>query len=176
MNVSKIATFHGVFISVFDVGVFLIGESGIGKSDLALSMLDRGHAFICDDITEFTTDGNALIGRSPALLKNFLNIRGLGVINVSAIFGESAVLQEQTLSVVVELQKPTSSEHAASFDHSSWSLLGVSVPFFCLPLSTMRPCEVLLEVLVRNYQQMQKGNDTNMIFIENHHKMLSESP
>lgn len=175
MSIAQSTIVYGVFINVFGIGTLLVGESGIGKSDLALSMVNRGHAFIADDIVEFSLrDKSVLIGRSPKLLRNFLGIRGLGVVDIPAIFGTQAVLQEQALSVVVKLEKPSSLPHSISFDSSPWSLLGVTVPSFSLPLTIFRPREVLLEVLVRNYQSIQKGNHAHMKFIENHDKALSE--
>lgn len=171
-------TVQGVFIRVLDKGVLLLGESGIGKSDLALSMLDRGHALIADDMVEFSsTDENQLVGRSPKLLRNYLNIRDIGVLDIPALFGSSAVLEEQVLSMVVKLEKSSSSlSHGITPNPSSWSLLGITIPSFYLSLSTVRPSPVLLETLVRNYQWMQTGNNTPMKFIENHRKMMSESP
>jgi len=175
MAISQSATIHGVFMSVFGVGTLIIGESGVGKSDLALSLIDRGHVFIADDMVEFSaSDDNRLVGSSPKMLKNLLEIRGLGVLNVAALFGHQAVLKKQELSLVIQLEKPTSLlPHALTFDNLSWSLLGVTIPSFCLSLSEGRPRELLLETCVRNYQLNQKGYNANTTFLKNHHQALS---
>lgn len=175
MSILQSTTIHGVFMSVFEVGTLVLGKSGIGKSDLALSLIDRGHALIADDMVEFSvTDKNLLLGCSPKLLKNFLEIRGLGIIDVAAFFGAQAVVKEKELSLVIQLEKPASLPHEIAFNDHSWSLLEVVVPSFYLPLSEGRPCEVLLETLVRKHQFIQKkGYDPNKDFLENHHKALS---
>jgi HPr kinase/phosphorylase len=175
MSISQSTTAHGVFMSVFETGVFIIGKSGVGKSDLALSLLDRGHAFIADDIVEFSSvEGSYLTGRSPPLLKNFLEIRGLGVIDVAALFGPKALLKQKQLSLVIELEKSISLSREMGVNNGApWSLLGVTVPCFSLPVDEGRPREVLLEVLVRNYQLTQKGCDANRDFLVNHQRAMS---
>jgi len=137
--------------------------------------VDRGHAFVADDMVEVSFSEGNLIGRSPKLLKNFLEIRSIGILNVAAHFSPQAVLKQKQLSLVIQLEEPTAIPHAIHFTSDSWSFLGVSVPMFYLFLSQARPREVLLETLVRKYQLMQKGYDTCSDFLENHSKELSIS-
>jgi HPr kinase/phosphorylase len=167
-------TIHGVFMSLFGVGTLLIGESGSGKSDLALSLLDRGHVFIADDMVEFSRLNGQLLGRSPKLLKNYLQIRDLGVLDVIALFGKDAVLEKKELSLVIKLVESTPSSKLA-FDSTPWALLDITIPSYCLSMSSRRPHEILLETIVRNDQITRKGKDTNMDFTKNHSKILSAS-
>lgn len=169
---------HGVFVSVFDTGTLIIGKSGVGKSDLALSLLDRGHQLISDDMVEFfPTEEGSLLGRSPELLKGFLEVGGLGVVNVARLFGAQAVLEEKRLSLVVKLEESASPLARSQLDFNStpWTFLNVTVPAFSLSVCEGRPREVLLEALVRTYHQAQNGYDANQHFLANHRKALSDS-
>ncbi len=167
---------HGVFISIFGTGTLITGKSGSGKSDLALSLLDRGHSFIADDAVEFfSSDGRILIGRSPKLLKNFLAIRGLGVINLLSFFGAKAVLEEGVLSLVIQLEKTVLPLQEIKLTSKPWILQEIAIPSFFLPLSAERPREVLIESLVKSYQLMQKGENIHQPFIRNHHQALGRS-
>jgi len=213
---------HGVFISVYDVGVLLIGKSGIGKSDLALSLISRGHALIADDAIEFfpgsagslpardiknnksqplhplplktyphpnplpsqnssgrgdikdkksSGGGDILVGRPPKLLQHYLAIRDVGILDIKAMFGDQAVLAQKELSFVVHLKKSPVLDILAC-DPTPWSLLDITVPCFSLSVSGGRPCDVLLEAMVRNYALLQKGQNNHQIFLNNHHRAL----
>ncbi len=168
------AAVHGVLMRVFNVGVLIIGDSGVGKSDLALSLLDRGHALVADDLVEFSLmDEGSLLGSASPLSKNFLEVYGLGVLNIAALFGAEAVLEKEQLSLVVKLEKSVLLSREITFKSTPWSLLGVALPCFSLPICEGRPREVLAEALVRNYQLIQKGYDANSDFLGNHHNALS---
>jgi HPr kinase/phosphorylase len=127
-----------------------------------------------DDMVEFSArDDNRLWGRSPGLLKNYLGIRDLGVLNITQLFGPQSILEEKELSLVIQLEKSVTSPHEISFNDKPWVLQGVTVPSFCLSLSEGRPRDLLLEMCVRNYQLIQKGHQPNQDFLENHHKKMS---
>lgn len=172
---TKNACIHGVFMSIFEVGTLLIGESGVGKSDLALSLIDRGHIFIADDMVAFSSsEGGRLFGCAPPLLKNFLSVRGLGVLDIARLFGAQAVLEKKELSFVVTLEKSAGPpSHDISFRLTPWSLLGITVSSFSMQCSEGRPHAILLETCVRNYQHIQKGYDAGTSFLENHHHTMS---
>src|SRR5688572_15482976 len=105
-------TTHGVFLDVLGVGVLITGASGVGKSELALELISRGSGLIADDVIEFYRIGPETVeGRCPALLKDFLEVRGLGVLNIRTVFGESALRPRKNLKLIVHLEKP-GSEHA----------------------------------------------------------------
>ena len=149
-------TLHGVFLSIWGEGVFIQGKSGAGKSDLALSLIHRGHQFVADDMVQFSSKDalTNIVGCSPAVLKNKLAIRGLGILDVFELLGQTAILSEATLSYVIQLdaRNPIQEEKPAT-SSTPWVLHGVTIPAFTLPLSAGRPNEILVECLIRYAQQ-----------------------
>lgn len=159
---------HGVLVRVFDVGVLLLGESGIGKSECALDLITRGHQLIADDAVEIFSKGNKLVAKAPELTRHLLEIRGLGIINVSDIFGDEAVGVESEIELCVELRKsiaPAPLENVVS----DYQVAGISMPRFVLPVSPGRDLATLVETAVRLYRN---GNDTVGSLIEKHAKLL----
>jgi len=157
-------TLHGVFMEVMQLGVLLTGASGVGKSELALELLNRGHHLIADDAPEFGLSPSAVIeGRCPQLLRDFLEVRGLGVINVRAMFGEMAVKSRAELNVILQLQA-MSGESLARVDrlHASRDtvvVLGKEVPRIRLPVAPGRNMATLVETALRSYRLMLGGYD-----------------
>ena len=153
---------HGVFMEVMGLGVFLMGESGIGKSELALELLSRGHRLIADDACEFFRIGpDALQGRCPDMLCDFLEVRGLGILNVRAMFGETAVRHEKTLHLIVRL-KDLALNSQASIDRlqaeqKTRSILGIEVAEVVLFVAPGRNLAVLVEVATRGHILRRRG-------------------
>jgi len=153
---------HGVFMEVMGLGVFLMGESGIGKSELALELLSRGHRLIADDACEFFRMGpDALQGRCPDMLCDFLEVRGLGILNIRAMFGETAVRHEKTLHLIVRL-KDLALNSQASIDRlqaeqKTRSILGVEVAEVVLFVASGRNLAVLVEVATRGHILRRRG-------------------
>lgn len=173
MHTANVAAVHGVFLNLFGIGTLLVGKSGAGKSDAALALIDRGHQLIADDMVEFTLANNqTLSGRCPPLLKNLLEVRDLGVLDIAALFGSNAVMPEQQLTLAVQLETSSTPQHTLNVQGSTYPLLGVDVPLFSLSTSIQRPIAVLIENLVRNYQQMQRGTNAAMQFIASHNTLL----
>lgn len=176
MNAAQTASIPGVFMNVFGLGTLLIGKSGSGKSDLALALIDRGHQLIADDVVEFNShDAKILTGQSPHLLKNLLEIRGLGILDIPALFGRRAVLEKQRLSLVIKLEHTTQPTHDLYLQHPPYLLLNIPTPCYLLPLSDQRPREVLLETMVRNHRLLQQGNNAHMKFIHTQTQALRVS-
>jgi len=163
-------TIHGVFMAVAGIGVLLIGKSGIGKSELALELLSRGHLLIADDAPQFSRSApDTLVGTCPLTLQNFLEVRGLGVLSIRAIFGDSAVKKQKNLRLVVEL-KPVSEINNKTLDrlksHSEpTELLGVRVPKVIIPVAPGRNLAVIIESAARNQILLDKGYDATEAFI-----------
>ncbi|WP_242469347.1 HPr(Ser) kinase/phosphatase [Rhabdochromatium marinum] len=157
-------TLHGVFIEVLGLGVLLVGDPGIGKSELALELVARGHRLIADDAPEFARIGPELIeGRSPPLLQDFLEVRGLGVLNIRAMFGESSVRASDYLDLVVSMRTYAASE-LACIDRlqgslSARTILGVPVAEITIPVAPGRNLAVLLETAVRSQILRTRGYD-----------------
>jgi HPr kinase/phosphorylase len=163
-------TRHGVFMDVLGVGVLITGDSGVGKSELGLELISRGHGLVADDVVEISHIGtDTLEGRCPPLLKDFLEVRGLGVLNIRTIFGETAVRPKMNLRLVVHLERPTPAAappaerlplHALSED-----ILGVTVPKVVIPVAVGRNLAVLIEAAVRNHILQLRGYNSTEEFV-----------
>ena len=165
-------TVHGVLLSVFDKGVLLTGKSGVGKSEVALSLIDRGHSLIADDIVEFSVQNEnkstILQGSCPAMLKDFLEVRGLGILPIRKLFGDKAIQTYKRLDLIVEIidgpdQRDADRIHG---QHSMFELFGVTVAKVGIPVNPGRPLCVLVESAVRLYQLSQTGYDASEEFIQ----------
>lgn len=157
-------TLHGVFLEVLGTGVLLVGDPGIGKSELALEMVVRGHRLVADDAPEIARVGpETLLGSCSPLLRDFLEVRGLGVLNLRAMFGESAVQQTEQLHLIVNMRVLDDAAQVR-LDRlrgslSSRTILGVSIPEVTLPVAPGRNLAVLLETAVRNQMLRTRGYD-----------------
>ena len=171
-------TLHGVFMEVMGTGVLITGESSIGKSELALELLTRGHRLIADDAPEFARIApDTLIGTCPEMLREFLEVRGLGILNVRAMFGASAIKQNRNLRLIIRLQDM---EEAMKMDrlHGSRQLRkiqDVDIPEVTLPVGPGRNLSVLVEAAVRNHILISKGYDASEAFIERQKKRLEKA-
>ncbi len=171
-------TIHGVFLEVLGMGVLVLGDPGIGKSELALDMIVRGHRLIADDAPEFVRIAPEIIeGRCPPLLRDFLEVRGLGVLNIRAMFGESAVRETDHLKLVVRMHA-YSAQELANIDRLSGSLaarsvLGVTVPEVTIPVAPGRHLAVLLETAVRSQILRARGYDASEDLAERQANLLA---
>lgn len=152
-------TLHGVFMEIMDTGVLLCGVSGIGKGELALELITRGHRLVADDAPEFRRNGDALPeGVCPPLLKDMLEVRGLGVLNIRALFGAHAVAPVATLALSIRLQGATpGSQRSLTPDYRSRRVLGYLLPEIVLPLLPGRNAALLVETLVRDFRLRRAG-------------------
>ena len=171
-------TLHGVFMEVLGTGVLITGDSSIGKSELALELLTRGHRLIADDATEFSRVApDTLLGTCPEMLRDFLEVRGLGILNVRAMFGASALKQHRNLRLIIVLQDI---EDAIQMDRLHGSrqirkIQDVNIPEVTLPVGPGRNLAVLLEVAVRNHILNAKGYDASQAFIERQKRRLENA-
>jgi HPr kinase/phosphorylase len=172
-------TVHGVFLEVFDLGVLLTGAAGVGKSELALELINRGHRLVADDSPLFSKNSpDALTGRAPALLKDFLEVRGLGIVNVRAMFGHTAVKDTKKLSLIVHVVD-MSDPIIASIDrlqgmHREREFLGIHIPEVTLPAGPGRSLSVLVEAAVHNQLLRSSGYNASDVFAENQMIALSK--
>ena len=161
---------HGVFMDVLGLGVLITGESGVGKSELALELISRGHGLVADDVVEVSRIAAKTIeGRCPPLLKDFLEVRGLGVLNIRAIFGQTAVRPKMNLKLIAHLEKPGQSGAAPTerlpLHELTEDILGMSIRKIIIPVAAGRNLAVLLEAAVRNYILQLRGIDSTKEFI-----------
>ncbi len=174
---AEFETRHGVFLDVLGMGVLITGESGVGKSELALELISRGSGLVADDVVElYHIAPETLEGRSPELLKDFLEVRGLGMLNIRTIFGETAVRRRKNLKLIVKLQKPVGSivpgVERLPLNASSEEILGVNVRKVQLPVAAGRNLAVLVEAAVRNYVLQLRGIDSTQEFIQRQEQYL----
>ncbi len=167
---AECTTVHGVMLDVLGMGVLITGVSGAGKSELALELISRGSGLIADDVVELYRVGPENIdGRCPQLLKDFLEVRGLGVLNIRSIFGESALRPRKALKLIVHLERPGGNETPAErlpLKPGSESIMGVQLRKVSIPVAAGRNLAVLTEAAVRNYVLQLRGMDSTREFIE----------
>ncbi|MEG2328542.1 HPr(Ser) kinase/phosphatase [Anaerorhabdus sp.] len=151
---------HGVLLSVYGKGVLITGESGMGKSEIALELIRRGHVLIADDRVDIAKIHNTLVGKSPELLEGMLEIRGIGIIDVAKMFGASSLLTKDNVDVVIKLEKYNDSKDYARVgieEDEFTSILEIEVPTIVLPVKEGRSMAVLVESAVTNFALKQAG-------------------
>lgn len=171
---------HGVFLEVMGIGVLLTGESAIGKSELALELITRGHRLVADDAPAFRRQGpETLVGHCPEALKNFLEVRGLGVMNVRELFGDSAIKPEMTLHLIAQLT-PVDCKRSEPLDRLKGTrrlrqLLEVEVPEVEIPVAPGRNLAVLVEAAARNQILYNRGYDAAEDFIARQQRLMNNN-
>ena len=170
---------HGVFLEVFGVGTLLTGKSGIGKSELALELLTRGHKLIADDAIEFyLTNPTTVTGKCPDLLKDFLEVRGLGILNIRAMFGDNAITSAARLCLIIDLQNLSDTNQRFDYrldeTQRSRKILGNDIPEVSLPVAVGRSLAVIVEAAVRNHVLKVRGYDAMQDFIQKQQEDLND--
>ena len=153
-------TRHGVLMEVYGEGIFITGESGIGKSETAVELLKRGHRLIADDAVVLKmTSSSQLTGSAPSLIRNYIELRGIGVINVANLFGMGAVKEEAVVNLVVNIVPWEAGKHydRMGLEDQTVELLGVKLPSVTIPVSPGRNLAVILEVAAMNNRQKRLG-------------------
>jgi HPr kinase/phosphorylase len=168
---------HGVFMDVLGVGVLITGDSGLGKSELGLELISRSHGLVADDAVEFSRIApNMIEGRCPALLQNLLEVRGLGLLDIKAIFGETAVRRKMRLKLIVHLVRRSAHEEEVErlpFQFPTEDVLGLPMRKVVIPVAAGRNIAVLLEAAVRNTILQLRGIDTLQEFMERQRLAMS---
>lgn len=162
-------TRHAVLMDVHGIGTLLLGPSGIGKSECALFLVERGHRLVADDqVVLSVLPSEKIIGRAPPPLRNHLELRGIGIINVRDLFGANSVRAEKTLQLVVELCPWDSEEpfERLGLDDSTLEIMGIELPMLRIPVRPGRNMAVILEVAARNHILKASGRDGAQRFIQ----------
>ncbi|GGC81168.1 HPr(Ser) kinase/phosphatase [Undibacterium terreum] len=171
-------TMHGVFMDVLGVGVLITGESGLGKSELGLELISRSHGLVADDAVEFSRIApNMIEGRCPPLLQNLLEVRGLGLLDIKAIFGETAVRRKMRLKLIVHLVRRSTLEEnyeRLPIDSQTEEVLGLPIKKVVIPVAAGRNIAVLLEAAVRNTILQLRGIDTLQEFMERQRRAMDD--
>jgi HPr kinase/phosphorylase len=172
-------TRHGVFMDILGLGVLLTGESGLGKSELGLELISRGHGLVADDAVDiFRTSQTALEGRCPALLQNLLEVRGLGLLDIKTIFGESAVRRKMRLTLIVHLVRKETMEREFErlpYEPLYEEILDLPVRKVVVAVDAGRNLAVLVEAAVRNTVLQMRGIDTYQDFIRRHQEAMERN-
>ena len=174
-------TLHGVFMEIYSMGVLVTGESGSGKSELALELVTRGHRLVADDAPEFTQIApDVLDGTCPELLQDMLELRGLGVLNIREMFGDTAVKRNKYLRLIVHLSKPSLEPSPTGLERLTGDIgtrrvLDLDVPMITLPVMAGRNLAVLTEAATRMHILRSKGVDPAAAFMARHSHFLERA-
>ena len=172
---------HGVLVDVFEVGVLLLGKSGIGKSECALELVMRGHRLVADDVIECDYRPPGMVfGQPAALLRHHIEVRGLGVLNIKDLFGVTAIRERKRLDLVVELElwQPDANYDRIGLEDHHREILGVQVREVCLPVRPGRNMSSIIEIAARNELLRQAGHHPAREFVRNleHGLLRPETP
>jgi len=171
---------HGVLLDVLGLGVMITGESGVGKSELALELVSRGHGLVADDVVElYRIAPETLEGRCPPMLRDFLEVRGLGMLNIRTIFGETAVRRKKNMKLIVHLQKPSTADfntmERLPINDVTENILEVNIRKVIIPVAAGRNLAVLVEAAVRNYVLQLRGIDSAQEFLSRHQQEMEDA-
>ena len=169
---------HGVLVEAYGEGVLITGESGIGKSEAALELVKRGHRLISDDAVEIRkVSSNSIMGTSPELIRNYIELRGIGIINVAKLFGIGAIKKDNEINLVINIVPWNTHENYDRLgleDHYT-EILGVNVPMYTIPLTPGRNLAMIIEVAAMNNRQRRTGYNAAVEFTEQISNHLMQS-
>jgi HPr kinase/phosphorylase len=169
------AILHGVFLEVLGLGVMISGDASVGKSELALELITRGHRLVADDALEvYAVAPDTLEGRCPALLQDYMEVRGLGVLNIRRLFGETAVKHKKNVKLIIHLTPAEKWETVDRLDMKAETrdILGIQIPEVRIPVAVGRNLAVLVEVAVRNHILRLRGFNSAEEFVERQRSLM----
>ena len=167
---SKLApqdTLHGVLLNVYGKGVLIVAESGMGKSEIALELIRRGHVLVADDLVDVSRIHNKITGKAPELLEGLLEIRGIGVIDVAKMFGGASLLEESDIHLVIMLEKYVQGKEynrIGNVEDMFYPILDLNIPKVVLPVKEGRNMGVLIEAVVTNFRLKERGFNSSKEF------------
>jgi HPr kinase/phosphorylase len=169
---------HAVLMDVFGLGVLITGESGIGKSECALDLIDRGHRLVADDVVEIKRMADTLMGSSPPLTRHHMELRGLGVINIKDLYGVSSIRRSKRVELVVSMERwEAGQEHdRLGLRREKFLILGLEVPLIRLPVAPGRNNAILVEVAARNQLLRERGYDAARRFARRVDELVGAIP
>lgn len=169
-------TRHGVLVEVYGEGLFIVGESGVGKSETAVELIKRGHRLIADDAVELKrVDSHTVIGTAPELIRYYIELRGIGVIDVRRIFGSSAYKRSENIDLVVEVEpwRENVVYDRLGVSDNYTDILGVKIPSITIPINPGRNLAIILEVAAMNNRQKKMGYNSAQEFMEQTNRFFS---
>ncbi len=156
-------TQHGVLVEVYGEGVLILGESGIGKSETAIALVERGHRLIADDAVEIKrVSAKTLVGSAPSLIKHYVELRGIGIIDVRRIYGMGAVKDTEKIDLVIHLEPWVEGKmyDRLGLDDQTYNILGLDIPSITVPVRPGRSLPIILEIAAMNHRQKRMGYNT----------------
>ena len=156
-------TQHGVLVEVYGEGVLILGESGIGKSETAIALVERGHRLIADDAVEIKrVSAKTLVGSAPSLIKHYVELRGIGIIDVRRIYGMGAIKDTEKIDLVIHLEPWVEGKMYERFglDDQTYNILGIEIPSITVPVRPGRSLPIILEIAAMNHRQKKMGYNT----------------
>lgn len=176
-ELAPVITRHGVLMEVYGEGLLLTGESGIGKSEAALELLKRGHRLIADDAVDIRkVNANSLVGSAPELIRNYIELRGIGIVNVAKLFGMGSVRSKKSIDLVVNIV-PWNNQDAydrLGLEEQYMEILGVKIPMNTIPITPGRNLAVILEVAAINVRQRKLGYNAAQEFTDQINRHFAE--
>ena len=168
---------YGVMMNIFGKGVMVTGKSGIGKSELALDLISRGHMLVADDRVDVARVHNDILCQAPRLLKKMLEIRGLGIVDVTKLFGANAYLNKCNLDFIIKLVKldETVNKDRLNPVNETIDVLGLEVPMLTIPVTEGKSLSVIIESAVTTHTLKKQGYDSNEVFKENFRKEIARN-
>lgn len=170
-------TRHGVLVEIYGEGVLLIGESGIGKSEAAIELVKRGHRLIADDAVEIKRMGpHSLVGTAPDLIRNYIELRGIGIINIAKLFGIGAIKQNNEINLVVNIVPWNTHDvyDRLGLEQQYTEILGIDIPMNTIPITPGRNLAMILEVAAMNNRQRRMGYNAALEFTEQINRHFEE--
>lgn len=167
---------HGTMVDVYGIGILISGKSGLGKSEVALDLIERGHRLVSDDVVMLTKKGNVLLASATEMNKHFMEIRGLGIIDVMSMFGIRSIRYQKRLEVVLELSlwEDTENINRTGLNHDTVEILGTNIPLIHLPITPGKNITVIAEVIAMNYLLKHYGYDAAEAFQDKIKKYISD--
>ena len=169
-------TRHGVLMNIYGQGVLMLGDSGIGKSETAIELLKRGHRLVADDAVEIRQVSNSLYGTAPELIRHYVEIRGVGIIEVQKLFGMGAVQFETEIDLVIQLEPWVEGKFydRLGLGEDSYTMLGVSLPYITIPVRPGRNLAGIVEIATMKNRQMNYGGESAQNFIAQFDQRIDE--
>lgn len=164
-------TRHGVLVSVYGTGLLITGSSGVGKSEAALELIKRGHQLVADDVVDIRrVSDDRLVGESPELVRHFMEIRGVGIIDIATMFGVGAVIRSKSIDMEVHMEMWQAGKEydRLGMTENHTEILGVKIPYLLLPIHPGRNLSAVLEVAARNFRLKQMGYNAAMELTRRH--------
>ena len=169
VELAPMETMHGELVEVYGEGVLILGESGVGKSETALELIKRGHRLVADDLVEVRrVSSRTLVGSAPEIIRHFVEIRGIGILDVKYLYGVGSVKTTESINLVInmELWDSTKQYERLGADELTTEILGIKVPSLTIPVRPGRNLAIIIEVAAMNNRQKKMGYNAAKVFTE----------